>query len=406
MPPPEERADPGLANDDLWPAQYAGHHSETKSPASRVDEALGDEGRRRAAVQGKTPKEFANLDFLRAYAVLSVYAGHVLQTFGITRVAGRVTMYDIAQTGVLIFFVHTSLVLMLSMERLAAERPRFFTAFYIRRIFRIYPLSIFTVTLMTLTCVPVFPTMGYSWPGWTTLLSNLALVQNLTGSNSYPLVLWSLPYEVQMYAVLPLLFVLIRRFRSRLVPIGLWLCDVAIILVMLKLGLRTVPLQLLRYTPCFLGGIIGYRLWHENVLRLDFWAWPCMITLCVGIRILAEASGLKGATTVSAWLVCLFLGLAAPQFRQLGGGWLRTLAGWVAKYSYGIYLSHCVVLWIAFVLLKAWPFWAQTLVCMALSVLAPVGLYHGIENPMIQVGTRLARRSAREPGERSQRVAA
>ena len=84
----------------------------------------------------------ANLDFLRAYAVLTVYFGHALQVFHIEQIFGRVTIYDFAQTGVLIFFVHTSLVLMLSLERLRiAPSWRLFKAFYIRRAFRIYPLS-------------------------------------------------------------------------------------------------------------------------------------------------------------------------------------------------------------------------------------------------------------------------
>ena len=64
-----------------------------------------------------TKSDYANLDVLRAYAVLTVYFGHALQTFQIDKVIGRVSIYDFAQTCVF-FFVHTSLVLMLSLERL------------------------------------------------------------------------------------------------------------------------------------------------------------------------------------------------------------------------------------------------------------------------------------------------
>ncbi len=58
-----------------------------------------------------------NLDFVRAFAVMTVYFGHALQTFHIFQVFRRLTIFDFAQTGVLIFFVHTSLVLMLSLDR-------------------------------------------------------------------------------------------------------------------------------------------------------------------------------------------------------------------------------------------------------------------------------------------------
>ena len=45
----------------------------------------------------------------------------------------------------LLFFVHTSLVLMYSMQRSPLRGGALFRDFYIRRFFRIYPLSILTV---------------------------------------------------------------------------------------------------------------------------------------------------------------------------------------------------------------------------------------------------------------------
>ena len=338
--------------------------------------------------------ESANLDFLRAYAVLTVYFGHLLQTFHIERIFGPVTIYDLGQTGVLIFFVHTSLVLMLSLARLRVTGRTLFTAFYIRRAFRIYPLSIVTLLVMLVVHAPDFSNHVYSWPGWQAVLSNLALVQNLTGSPSYPAVLWSLPYEVQMYIVLPLLFVFLRRFPSWWVPVCLWILDVAAILLMLKLRVREIP-ALLQYTPCFLAGIIGYRLWSVARMDLRFWGWPIVITSCLALRVLAEATAIRYATTLSPWFVCLFLGCAVPQFRELGRGWVRTFAAMMAKYSYGIYLSHSIVFWIAFILLKGTPFWLQGGACLALSVLLPLAMYHGIEKPMISLGVDFAGASAK-----------
>jgi peptidoglycan/LPS O-acetylase OafA/YrhL len=350
-----------------------------------------------------SPKtDSANLDFLRACAVLTVYFGHALQTFHIEKVIGRATIYDFAQTGVLIFFVHTSLVLMLSLKRLQIPSlRRLFTVFYVRRIFRIYPLSIATVLIMLAAHVPAFATRQYSWPGSFAVLSNLTLTQNLTRSRSYPDVLWSLPYEVQMYVVLPVLFVLLLRFSSWWVPIGLWALDVALIVLMWKLTptdanqwVKGIPL-LLQYSPCFLAGIVGYRLWFVARMELPFFGWPIVITSCVALRVLAEATSIPQATTLSKWFACLLLGLAVPQFRELGRGWIRTFAAIVAKYSYGIYLSHSVVFWIAFILLRDKPFWLQSGVCLALSVLFPLAMYHGVEKPMIGVGVSIASATAK-----------
>src|SRR5207248_1672094 len=79
----------------------------------------------------------ANLDFLRAVAVLLVLAQHLLRRF---EVGARIPA--IGTFGVFIFFVHTCLVLMYSMERSGLGGKALFGNFYIRRIFRIYPLCI------------------------------------------------------------------------------------------------------------------------------------------------------------------------------------------------------------------------------------------------------------------------
>src|SRR5579863_2076322 len=74
--------------------------------------------------------EMANLDFLRAVAVGLVFTGHLLATMRI-RGAG-----DLGHFGVLLFFVHTSLVLMMSMERLGLSGRNLYVSFAVRRIFR------------------------------------------------------------------------------------------------------------------------------------------------------------------------------------------------------------------------------------------------------------------------------
>jgi peptidoglycan/LPS O-acetylase OafA/YrhL len=344
-------------------------------------------------------KESANLDFLRAYAVLSVYAGHLLQTFRIDKVIGPVGIFNLAQTGVLIFFVHTSLVLMLSMERLRLEGRRLFEVFYIRRAFRIYPLSIVVVVATVAAGVPAFPTVAYARPGWLTFASNIALTQNLTRTAPLPAVLWSLPYEVQMYIVLPIIFLFLQRYRSRWIPVCLWIVDVAAIALMLKLRVNVMVPSLLLYTPCFLGGVIGYRLWREGRMDLPFWGWPLAIASCVLLHVAGGGFWIGELVIGSAWPASLILGATVPLFRELRPGWIRSACGAIAKYSYGIYLTHTAVFWIAFVLLKGVPLWTQAALCAVLSVLLPVALYHAIERPLMNVGTRIAFKLARAPQE-------
>ena len=89
-------------------------------------------------------RDLVNLDLLRTVAVTLVFVDHLA---GAADFRG---LGDIGRLGVLIFFVHTSLVLMLSLERLGLSGFRLYFTFLVRRIFRIYPLSILVVLTVVL----------------------------------------------------------------------------------------------------------------------------------------------------------------------------------------------------------------------------------------------------------------
>ena len=90
--------------------------------------------------------------------------------------------------------------------------------------------------------------------------------------------------------------------------------------------------------------------------------------------------------------MCLVIGLAVPLFADLEQPVLRKASAWIARYSYGIYLTHLYALWTAFVVLKEYPVGVRYSVLVALSVGLPITLYHLVEAPMIRVGGRLAKR--------------
>src|ERR1035438_5245371 len=87
--------------------------------------------------------KYSNLDLLRSMAVLSVVMAHLWHScvaFNICAENQFISqfLHNCSITGVSFFFVHTCLVLMLSMHRAPyAHRAR---NFLIRRAFRIYPL--------------------------------------------------------------------------------------------------------------------------------------------------------------------------------------------------------------------------------------------------------------------------
>ena len=104
-----------------------------------------------------------SLDFLgaAAVAVALVFVGHLLGTLRI-RLFGA-----LGHLGVLLFFVHTAFVLMLSMERLGLGARQLYRTFAIRRFFRIYPLSTLAVLAAVCFQTPPVPWSGrYIWKGW------------------------------------------------------------------------------------------------------------------------------------------------------------------------------------------------------------------------------------------------
>jgi peptidoglycan/LPS O-acetylase OafA/YrhL len=130
--------------------------------------------------------------------VLSVFGAHCSNTIFQHRTDIE---WHFGQLGVLIFFVHTCLVLMASMERLGDAGM--IRRFYLRRAARIYPLAIFCVTLSFILCRVGLSPDGFTWRE---LAGNVTLSHNLFYQRDMVAALWSLPLEVQMYVLLPFVF--------------------------------------------------------------------------------------------------------------------------------------------------------------------------------------------------------
>lgn len=310
----------------------------------------------RSSFTGDSP----NLDLIRACAVACVFFAHLHDTlFGHSEIT-----WHFGQMGVLIFFVHTSFVLMLSLERSTLDGPRMFASFYVRRAFRIYPLA--------MACVLVAFTLG--WWGLGTLASNLALTTNLTYSENMVGGLWTLPIEVQMYVALPFLFVL-GRSRPIWALGTVWL--VAVPVALLNPSGR---LNVLEFAPCFLAGVLGWRLSRQVGRRFGWWPLAFVMTWAAWMVAPREHEMLY------RWAFCLALGLALPWFREIR---FHGLTHIVAKYSYGIYLTHIAVMVFAFKYVGGWAAWP---VFAVLAVAGPLLAYHAIEAPGIALGGRLAKR--------------
>jgi peptidoglycan/LPS O-acetylase OafA/YrhL len=339
--------------------------------------------------------ESPNLDFLRSVAVTDVVLFHLLLFFHKKTDLG--ILWSIGHWGVLLFFVHTSLVLMSSLERQESriQAAGIFWPFYLRRFFRIFPLSVVVVTLIGLFGLPVgHLKLGTFYAvhlnGWG-FVSNLLLIQNLTKSESITAPLWSLPVEVGMYLVLPLIYLLARASRTFLPLLGLWAISVLTAYASIRI-LHYDQYTFMVCGPCFMAGIVSYKLAKSATVRLPFIGWPLTLAVLTFLY-------LRLPKPSRSWIWCLLLGLTLPYFSELTNLWLRSACHYVARYSYGIYLTHFACIWFAFAELASLPLALRWLVFVATAGAAPVLLYHTVEAPMISLGHRIVNSLAGPPGQ-------
>ncbi len=326
-----------------------------------------------------------NLDFLRAVAVLLVVAGHLTAFFGLPRFA-TVPLAGLGGLGVAIFFVHTALVLMLSLEREAQKSPVLFVPFMIRRCFRIYPLSMLMVLLIAFFHLPQATVSVGHFSGWnfdpSDVLSNLFLVQNLSFRSPMLGPMWSLAYELEMYLLLPAIFLVVTRTK--------WKSQLSMFVVAVIACAGVVQSSATRnlafFAPCFLGGIVAYQLRNRVGAKAPSYAWPIFVAASAVLYLKSSM------TQWEEWTACLLLGLAIPVFATIRSQWVNAATETIAKYSYGIYLTHFFVIWLAFEKCAAAPIWLQVSLFLTFAAALPVIFYHLVEDPMIQRGKRIAQK--------------
>ena len=292
---------------------------------------------------------------------------------------------QIGQVGVTSFFVHTSLVLMDSLKRLHATEKLVTLRFYVRRFFRIYPLAIFTILFVLLFQIPsntwgtVDPITGLG------IAANLLLVQNLiTGSNIIA-PMWSLPYEVQMYVVLPALYLVTKARRPILYIAGLiaFFCAIAV-----TLAFTVGRLNMAAYVPCFLCGVLAYALLERVKPRLPAILWPVLLVVLIVAFCITDLYYETPFWLV--WIVSLILGISIPIFKNSTSRVANTIAETVARYSYGMYLLHVPVLYLVFFKMNVQSIPLGLALFVAITFAAAIACYHVIEKPAIDLGRRLS----------------
>jgi peptidoglycan/LPS O-acetylase OafA/YrhL len=336
-----------------------------------------------------------NLDLLRAVAVTLVFVSHLIMALGywdhpISKLWG---IRDLAMMGVLMFFIHTSLVLMMSLDRLGDEN--IIRRFYVRRAFRIYPLAIVAIAAALALKIPPHFEPVYESPSWTAILENALLVQNLFRTTAIVGPMWTLPLEMQMYLLLPFLYLIARRITSYAGVVVVIFSGFILWYVDRRISVALDSVALVPFAPWFFMGVaayIGFRLLKPRFHSACFAAVLLGLTLAP-MLVARFIGGLQGSYMI--FLAGVIFALALPFFRDIGSSIIQKGAHTIATYSYGIYLAHVPVMYVAFYHLSAYPVWLQWSALVLLMLIVPPLTYHLIEEPLIGVGANLADRLRR-----------
>ncbi len=296
-----------------------------------------------------TKRYFGELESIRGLAAFSVLLEHWV-SFG--RIKGPIFSWLTAATldasglAILTFFVLSGFVLthVLNEDSNNDGAATLVARFWIRRIFRIYPLAI----LVVLAAFLFFGAIDYfvidlsRWPKYNrfdlhTLVYNMLLMDSLLNTPG-----WTLKYEIVGYALIPFAFLTVSvKGAGKLIAFA--------ILVAAYFYMSVQWASWLRLSSGFAAGFVAYYAYQEiKETRLSRWLAAGLFLVAVVALIIhmgqAQILDRAPTTTVGIAAVLLLLLSAPSSYSEvLRSGPLR----WLGRVSYSVYLVHYPIMWTA-----------------------------------------------------------
>lgn len=323
------------------------------APGSRgrhtgTDGAWHDEGRhtvnaeRETTAAGRHERRIGVIDMLRGLAASAVVLQHVAES------SGRAELWPLLEAapgvfGVVLFFLISGFVIPLSLR----GAPRW-QDFALRRLLRIYPLTLFAFALlaglMALGLVPPGPgtDSGYVW------LMNLLLLQDFVGVPGLLGVTWTLPIEFAWYGLFGLCVFTLGRRGLHLLALAFPLGLAALVVFSLLSGVR-LPFGRIGMLYAAVVGMQVYRHAEGEISRRDVVGSAAVFVL---LMLIANGVAFGHFTHPSIrlhhalvpWLLASLLfflalsGAATPQGRPA-----RALL-FLGRISFSLYLLHPIVM--------------------------------------------------------------
>ncbi|MDN3311613.1 acyltransferase [Microbacterium oryzae] len=364
-----------------------------------------------AAPASAARKGYPFLDGIRGLAALAVVLYHAFLFTGLTDqsteqlpIVGAIIGWG--YLGVPVFIVLSGFLLRYKFER-GARR------YFRDRARRILP-PYYAALLVSLALIALVPVLQVeSGTAWDTkvpvtvpsVLSHLFLVQNLSGSWAVSIngPMWSIAVEWQIYFILPLLLLPLRRLVHPLVLVGIM--TTITVLPPVALGVGTVAHPWL--VTLFAMGMAAAE--YAKGASFHAWqvaatsAWVAVVLLVTSFVRSEEVSGLWFSETVAGAVAALVIGLMArgqaegrvSRTREFLGSKPLEYAGLV---SYSVYLLHSPLLGLGNLLtlpldLPLLARWAlMTFLVAPIAIAISIGFFYLAERPFINSRQREVQR--------------
>jgi peptidoglycan/LPS O-acetylase OafA/YrhL len=330
------------------------------------------------------------LDGLRGVAVGLVLLQHIgeLTVPAIDRFTS--TTMQLGQFGVMVFFLCSGFIIPASLER-GRRRPGrgpALRAFWISRVFRLYPLYWLSLAAAGLLVAVgrYVPEQALTPGDW---LANTAMLQLPAGAPHALGLYWTLAFEMLFYLAVSGLFLLGWHRRSVVLSLAASACCLGAAALAGPLLGRPAPLGMFCLATMFLGTV--FHRWHAGEVRLRTLAACVGTALVAGVAMLGSAAGELAAAggpgfvpMLTAWLGAHAVFCAGVALRSRAvPGWLRRLG----TISYSVYLVQALVL----IAVPALPSPLLAAVVWAAVVLGTSELtYRFVEQPAVRLGRRLS----------------
>ena len=345
------------------------------------------------------------LNAIRFYAAFSVVVGHTSNNFGDIRTqAGDYPplnwfLLD-PQSAVNLFFVLSGFLITYLLLREQAQAGEISVRrFYMRRILRIWPLY-YAILLLCLLVLPLaigpnYPLYDISWAKRLLLLLLLPNFASALGPLSH---LWSIGLEEQFYLTWP--WVVRNKTAFLKIALGVVLVKIMITPAILWIGNESIThLFLTLRFECMAIGALGAYLFHaRHPILKRVYSLPVKILSLAGFVYLAIFDvPLTEPVILLSSVLFLLLILYVVSEPKIGRILDTPALDQLGKISYGIYLIHYPVIYLAIYALNQLkvaegPLYTALLYCVVIACTLGLGFlsYYGFERPFLKLKDRFA----------------